>query len=299
MIRRSRRSRRSRRARRCAPLLASLTAFALASCGKQAEPPKPPESQEPSPESTPEPEVSCSYIVLIDAGSSGTRAYTYEIESKEGGLPSLSERSSHKIDAALASFKTGPARAGDAISELLKAEGSSLAALPDECEAKTPAALMATGGMRLLEGEVELTSELIERAQLGGDGLAHGLEVALVERALEQVDGALVAEGDLEALRGGDGGVHRLRPSVAEQQVVRGGLELGLAPTLAQVSADVAVKLFALGRRHGLVDRLLVTDAREADAQLAVDDDLLDEAAVHQRRDGLGQRAVGQAGQQP
>ncbi|MCB9753977.1 MAG: hypothetical protein H6713_28875 [Myxococcales bacterium] len=177
MIRRSRRSRRSRRARRCAPLLASLTAFALASCGKQAEPPKPPESQEPSPESTPEPEVSCSYIVLIDAGSSGTRAYTYEIESKEGGLPSLSERSSHKIDAALASFKTEPARAGDAISELLKAEGSSLAALPDECEAKTPAALMATGGMRLLEGEVGGADAAKAIYKAAGDAIAAaGLE---------------------------------------------------------------------------------------------------------------------------
>ncbi len=150
-----------RRSGRTAPALATLStlalALALSSCGKKQEPTTAPTGgeSEPEPEApAPAPEVKCNYIVLIDAGSSGTRAYTYEIETaEEGGLPGLVERSNQKIEPGLSSYKAEPAKAGESLAGLLKAEGSVLEALPDECEAKTPTALMATAGMRLLEAE--------------------------------------------------------------------------------------------------------------------------------------------------
>ncbi|MCB9703395.1 MAG: hypothetical protein H6711_16000 [Myxococcales bacterium] len=134
--------------------LASLVLI-LAACGPK-EPPKPPPSASTTPEAETEAESQtvCNYIVLIDAGSSGSRAFTYQINKAEGAaVPTLVELSNAKVEPGLSSFKADPAGAAGSITGLLAAEGSVLAALPDECEAKTPTALMATAGMRLLEGE--------------------------------------------------------------------------------------------------------------------------------------------------
>ena len=103
----------------------------------------------------PEPEPVCSHLVLVDAGSSGTRAYAYAITPAEGGgVPAaITQLSVIKTSPGIVAFKDDPAAAGKLIADVLKHEGGALDAIPKACHAKTPAAVMATGGMRLLEGE--------------------------------------------------------------------------------------------------------------------------------------------------
>lgn len=131
----------------------SLVAFlAIVACKQEPPPQPPPQPVAEAPK--PEPEPVCDYLVLVDAGSAGTRAYAYKIARAEGAAtPTLTQLSVHKTEPGIASFKAEPAKAGQQVAELLKQEGGALATIPAACHAKTPTAVMATGGMRLLEGE--------------------------------------------------------------------------------------------------------------------------------------------------
>ncbi len=139
-----------------AALTAIATGLLLAACGPK-ESPTPPAAAAPAAtvEETPAPETVCNYIVLVDAGSTSSRAYTYQIDApeEEGGIPALTQLSYAKVEPGLASFKDSPDDAAGSITSLLTSADSVLATLPDECEGKTPTALMATAGMRLLEGQ--------------------------------------------------------------------------------------------------------------------------------------------------
>ncbi|MBK8260693.1 MAG: hypothetical protein IPK80_05075 [Nannocystis sp.] len=132
----------------------ALLLVAVSACSPKTEATTPPPVTAPAVEAPAEPEVVCNYLVLIDAGSSGSRALTYQITAAEGGAaPTIAQRGDAKVEPGLASFKEDPAKAAASIEELLKKDGSALATLPAACHAKTPVALMATAGMRLLEGE--------------------------------------------------------------------------------------------------------------------------------------------------
>jgi len=138
-----------------AALTSIATGLLLAACGPK-ESSTPPVAAEPAAtvEETPAPETVCNYIVLIDAGSTKSRAYTYQIDTpEEGGVPTLTQLSYAKVEPGLASFKDSPDGAAGSITSLLTDTDSVLAKLPDECEGKTPTALMATAGMRLLEAQ--------------------------------------------------------------------------------------------------------------------------------------------------
>ena len=148
------------------PLVALV---AVAGCKKEP-PPQPPQPvvEAPKPEQEASPAPACDYLVLVDAGSTGTRAYTFKITPGEGGtLPTIAQVSAHKAEGGIASFKAEPAKAGAQVAELLKQEGGALATIPAACHGKTPTAVMATGGMRLLEGES------------GGDAAAKGIYDAI------------------------------------------------------------------------------------------------------------------------
>ncbi len=138
------------------PLALALSALALALACKQEPPPQPPvTTTTAAPEPAAEPEVPCNYLVIVDAGSSGTRAYAYQITTPEGGgVPTaIAQVSGLKASPGLATFKDDPAGASKQIGDLLKQEGGVLAAVPQTCHARTKVAVMATGGMRLLEGQ--------------------------------------------------------------------------------------------------------------------------------------------------
>lgn len=152
-------------------LLATLATLTVVGC-QPKEPTTPPPTTPPVEETKVEPEVVCNYLVLIDAGSSGSRAYTYQITTPEGGgVPTrIEQRSDAKVQPGLSSFKAEPAKAGESIQGLLAAEGSVLSALPEACKEKTPVAVMATAGMRLLEEEA------------GGDAAAKAIYAAVADQ---------------------------------------------------------------------------------------------------------------------
>jgi len=147
-----------------AALTAIATGLLLAACGPKESTTPPVAEPAATVEETPAPETVCNYIVLIDAGSTNSRAYTYQIDTpEEGGIPTLTQLSYAKVEPGLASFKDSPDGAAGSVTSLLTDTESVLAKLPDECEGKTPTALMATAGMRLLEAEA------------GGDAAAEAL----------------------------------------------------------------------------------------------------------------------------
>ncbi|MCA9660042.1 MAG: hypothetical protein KC486_16985, partial [Myxococcales bacterium] len=151
----------------------ATAALLVTACGPK-EPPAPPPSATPTAEQAVDEAaaeaVACNYIVLIDAGSTGSRAYTFQIDAAEGGgIPTLTQLSSAKVEPGLSSFKGEPDKAAGSIAGLLTQADSALDKLPDECEGKTPAALMATAGMRLLEGED------------GGDAAAKAIYAAVTD----------------------------------------------------------------------------------------------------------------------
>lgn len=134
------------------PLVALV---ALAGACKKDPPPQPPQpvAATPEPETAAEPAPACDYLVLVDAGSTGTRAYTFKITTAAGALPTIAQLAVNKAEPGISAFKAEPAKAGEQIAGILKAEGGALATIPAACHGKTPTAVMATGGMRLLEGE--------------------------------------------------------------------------------------------------------------------------------------------------
>ncbi len=234
-----------RRSGRTVPVLAPLTtlalALALSSCGKKQEPTTPPPTDDGATEAAaeepaPEPEVKCNYIVLIDAGSSGTRAYTYEIEAAEdGGIPGLVERSNQKVEPGFSSYKAEPAKAGESLAGLLKAEGSVLETLPDECEAKTPTALMATAGMRLLEAEEGGADAVKAIYQAAGEAISGaGLDLRFAGTISGQQEGLyawLTANYALGTLSGDKPTVGTLDLGGASTQIAFMPTEAGDAPT--------------------------------------------------------------------
>ena len=136
-----------------AALATMLTTALLLSACPQEKPPVPPVLSTPAAtaETLATPETVCNYVVMIDASSESSRAYTFQVEpASNGGLPTISQISYAKAEPGLVSFKDSPDDAAGSIAGLLTSADSVLAKLPDECEGKTPTVLMATAGMRLL-----------------------------------------------------------------------------------------------------------------------------------------------------
>ena len=147
-------------------LRSTLVALTLLAACKKDTPPQPPVTEAPKPTETPAdtntPAPTCNYLVVFDAGTHGTRSHAYQIVAGEGGaLPKITALGTHKVEPGLATFKAEPAKAGQQIADLLKVEGGVLAAVPEACRAKTPTALMGTGGLRLLESEAETAASAI------------------------------------------------------------------------------------------------------------------------------------------
>lgn len=96
-----------------------------------------------------------SYAVLIDAGSTGSRAHVYRVHREAGALlPEISLLAQHKINPGISSL-TGQVKQIEAhLKELLTFAAQQLGPL-QEPGAKTPLWFQATGGMRALGADVQ------------------------------------------------------------------------------------------------------------------------------------------------
>jgi Golgi nucleoside diphosphatase len=92
-----------------------------------------------------------SYAIVVDAGSSGSRAHVYrygKLDSSTGNLYVLPKHSSYKVKPGLSSFASSPNSAGPALEPLidfLKKE------VPEDSWSTTPIWLKATAGLRMLD----------------------------------------------------------------------------------------------------------------------------------------------------
>jgi hypothetical protein len=198
------------------------------------EPPAPPSPQpvvvKPRPPlPAPEPETPCDYLVLIDAGNKSLRAFTYEVTTPESGgdVPVLKPVSNTRVEPGLGSE---PAKAAESVKSLLQAEGGVLQVLPEVCRAKTPAVLMATGAMRLLEEEE------------GGEEAARQIyDAARAELATAGLDARFAGtiSGRQEALYGWIGANYVLGRLTGDQPTV-GVLDLGAVSTQIAFGAPEA-----------------------------------------------------------
>lgn len=216
-------------------LLAALVAHL--GCDAKQQPPQPPVADTPpagaSPPPTAEPEPACNHLVLIDASSSSSRAYTFEIERPDGGgLPTaVRALSIVKTEPGLASFKGDAARAGASIAALLAADDGPLKKVPEKCRARTAAGAMATAGMRNLESE--------EGGQAAADAIFAAVKQAMADAGFDARFAGTIS-GQQEALYGWITANHLLGHLTGDGPTV-GALDLGGASTeIAFVPADAA-----------------------------------------------------------
>ena len=222
----------------------------LFACGPK-EPTAPPEEPTPPPVVEAEPAPVCDYLVVIDAGSSGSRAYTFQIAAPEGGgVPTkIAQVSDASVEPGLSSFTAEPARAAASIQGLLAAEGSVLSTIPEACRERTPVAVMATAGMRLVEGEPEgepAAKAIYDAvsAQIKADGL--DLRFAgTISGAQEGLYAWLTANYALGRLGGEGDTVGTLDLGGASTQIAFAVAEAGDAPTLAVKLGERSFNVYA------------------------------------------------------
>ncbi|MEZ4450612.1 MAG: hypothetical protein R3B09_14115 [Nannocystaceae bacterium] len=235
--------------------------------GQTTPPPQP--TPPPVEETKAEPEVQCNYLVLIDAGSSGSRAFTYQYTMPEGGgVPTkIAQVSDAKVEPGISSFKGEPAKAAASIQGLLEADGSVLKTLPEACKEKTPVALMATAGMRLVEGEAggDAASKALYSA-ITAQVKAAGLDLRFagtISGTQEAVYGWLTANYALGKL-GGDETVGALDLGGASTQIAFAVADAGGAPTAAVKVGDKTFNVYAqsyLGYGQDIARQYLAVDA--------------------------------------
>ncbi|CAN6612836.1 guanosine-diphosphatase [Trichomonascus vanleenenianus] len=96
------------------------------------------------------------YVVMIDAGSSGSRVHVYEF-SNCGSVPKLMREEFKMLEPGLSSYENDPEAAARSLDELMRV---AVEQVPKESQACTPVAVKATAGLRLL-GE-EKSSRILE-----------------------------------------------------------------------------------------------------------------------------------------
>lgn len=87
-----------------------------------------------------------SYAVLIDAGSSGSRAHVFRFKARPGALPEVAfPAATLKVTPGLSSYVGNPTGAAKSVDELVR---FALERVPADARARTPVTLMATAGLR-------------------------------------------------------------------------------------------------------------------------------------------------------
>lgn len=211
---------------------ATLVLLALALACDAKEPPTPPAPVAATPPPA-EPEPVCNYFVLVDASSSASRSYAFQIDvAAGGGLPTAMKLAgSVKVEPGLAAHKAEPAKAGESITALLGADGGVLKTVPEKCRASTPTAVMATAGMRMLEGE--------EGGEAAARAIYDSVTAALKAAGLDARFAGTIS-GQQEALYAWISANHALGNLAGDKPTV-GALDLGGASTqIAFVPADPA-----------------------------------------------------------
>lgn len=107
------------------------------------------------------------HVVLIDAGSSGSRVHIYEYKTAIGSPLQLKQLSSLKFRPGLDAFAHQPAEARLGLRDLLNYAKKYI---PESDWAETPVSLKATAGLRLLDDAV--VQELLEQSRFELD--SHG-----------------------------------------------------------------------------------------------------------------------------
>ncbi len=119
----------------------------------------------------------CDHVVVIDAGSSGTRVHLYQQGPLESGVPATQKSVfSEKVRPGLSSYVDNPQGAADSLRGLFEGEGKVLSLVGEGCLAATAVSLMGTAGMRKVgstaEGKAKATAIYnAVRTYLQGTGL--------------------------------------------------------------------------------------------------------------------------------
>lgn len=88
------------------------------------------------------------YILMIDAGSSGSRLYAYRFQAAHGDrLPEITLAHTQKVQPGISAFEEDPGLGRKNIERLIQA---ALEVIPPDLRPATPIYLLATAGMRML-----------------------------------------------------------------------------------------------------------------------------------------------------
>ena len=88
------------------------------------------------------------YLLIIDAGSSGSRIYIYQVESDYyGDVPKIIQLGSKKVTPGISAWGEDPERDRSNLASLIQAAAQQI---PEGARKQTPLYVMATAGMRIL-----------------------------------------------------------------------------------------------------------------------------------------------------
>jgi guanosine-diphosphatase len=97
------------------------------------------------------------YVLMIDAGSTGSRIHVYSFNYCNGPSPTLVDEIFHQIKPGLSSYGEDPEAAAKSLDVLMEV---ALKGVPKEYQSCTPVAVKATAGLRLLG--VEKSEAILE-----------------------------------------------------------------------------------------------------------------------------------------
>jgi guanosine-diphosphatase len=107
------------------------------------------------------------YALMLDAGSTGSRIHVYRFSFCSSTVPTLEDELFVQVKPGLSSFGDDPEGAAESLDELMKAAEETV---PEEWRCKTPIAVKATAGLRLLgeEKSGKILKEVEKRIKKGG-----------------------------------------------------------------------------------------------------------------------------------
>lgn len=107
------------------------------------------------------------YALMIDAGSTGSRIHVYRFAFCGSTVPTLEDELFVETKPGLSSYGDDPEGAAESLDKLLKAAEDTV---PEEWRCKTPIAVKATAGLRLLgkEKSEKIFKEVKKKIEDGG-----------------------------------------------------------------------------------------------------------------------------------
>ncbi|CAM9200016.1 unnamed protein product [Phaeothamnion confervicola] len=167
------------------------------------------------------------YAIVVDAGSSGSRVYVYELRNEDGELRVVG-RPGAKVLPGLSSYEAAPEGAGPYLMPLFDAAA---AMIPAACHRTTPVFVKSTAGMRLVAEAAQQAVYDSIHAHMAAAAAAGAFPFLLPRSHLGTIDGDMEAYYAVLSTNYLEGRIDARRRPIGHPAGVLGALDMGGAST--------------------------------------------------------------------